>query len=290
MLIGAIEAGGTKFVLGLGDEHGRIHDRLSIPTETPEKTMGGLFRYFKGRPLDALGVGCFGPVDLDRSSESYGSILSTPKLAWRNYGMLKALREQFSLPVGFDTDVNGAVLGEHSWGNARGLGSALYLTVGTGIGAGIIVEGRLLHGLAHPEFGHIRVRRAPGDDFPGLCPYHGDCLEGLASGPALRKRWGRGADELPAGHDAWRIEADYLGQALAAAVLVLSPERIILGGGVMKQPQLFPLIRAAVIANLASYVVRPELAEGIGEYIVPPGLGDDAGLAGALALGLKALR
>lgn len=290
-LLGAIEAGGTKFVCGVGHEDGTILDRVSFPTTTPEETMKRVFSYFEDKSVEAIGVGSFGPIDPIPDSPTYGYITTTPKPHWSNFDIVGAIKQVKDCKVGFDTDVNGAALGELRWGAAQGLDNCLYITVGTGIGAGAALGGGLIHGLSHPEMGHILVRRHPEDVYEGTCPYHGDCLEGLAAGPALVKRWGvsNGAD-LPPEHPAWEMEAYYLAQALMSYVLILSPQKIVMGGGVMKQSQLFPLIGSKLQTLLNGYIQHPSLQENIGDYIVPPGLGDNAGLAGALALAELALR
>ena len=290
MKIGAIEAGGTKFVLGIGNENGEILERLSIPTEEPSVTMTKVIEFFKDKNIEALGVGCFGPIDPNENSETYGYITTTPKLKWANYNIMGELKKHFDIPMGFDTDVNGAVLGEATWGAAKNLNSSVYITVGTGIGAGAMVEGKMVHGLLHPEMGHIMVKRHEKDSYIGKCPYHKDCLEGMASGPAIEERWGKKGHELEEIKEVWEMEAFYLAQAIANFVLILSPEKIIVGGGVMNQKHLFPMIREEVIKNLAGYINKKEILEGIDSYIVPPLLGDNAGLCGALALGLKSLK
>ncbi|CAM3501942.1 MULTISPECIES: ROK family protein [Saccharibacillus] len=287
MIIGAIEAGGTKFVCGIGNEHGEILDRVSFPTERPEETTARAAAYFEDKNIEALGVGSFGPLDLDPGSGTYGHVTTTPKPGWANYDLLGHLKKKLNVPAGFDTDVNAAAFGEARWGAARGLDSCVYYTVGTGIGVGVYVGGNRVHGLVHPEGGHVPMRRHPGDDFAGACPYHGDCLEGMAAGPALEKRWGQGGDSLPEDHPAWEIEAHYLAEAVTGAILLLSPKKVILGGGVMHQSQLFPLIRSKVARNLNGYVASSVL-DDLDAYIVPPGLGDNAGLAGSLALGIEA--
>jgi fructokinase len=284
MVIGAIEAGGTKFVCGLGNEDGVISERISIPTTTPEETMAEVVSFFKDKRIEALGVGSFGPVDLEQSSATYGFITSTPKPHWAQFDLVGELKKYFDVPVGFDTDVNAAALGESLWGAAAGLDSCLYMTVGTGIGVGALVEGKLIHGLTHPEMGHIMVRRHGDDTYAGRCPYHGDCLEGLAAGPAIEERWGKKGIELKESPEVWEMEAHYLAQAIANYILILSPKKVIVGGGVMKQDQLFPLVRGKVKEILGGYVQSGQILEDIDEYIVPPGLGDNAGLAGALGL------
>ncbi|UUZ84888.1 ROK family protein [Paenibacillus sp. P26] len=290
MRIGAIEAGGTKFVCGIGNESGAIEDRVSFPTEHPEKTLGKVIDYFKDKQVEAIGVGTFGPINIDRASSKYGYVTTTPKPGWSDYPFLPTLKQAIDVPYGWDTDVNAAAYGEATWGAAKGLDSCVYYTIGTGVGVGIYSEGKLVHGLVHPEGGHILTRRHPEDPFEGACPYHGDCLEGMAAGPALEKRWKVKGGELAPDHPAWEIEAFYIGQAVAGAILMLSPKKIILGGGVMHQMQLFPLIRAEVQRNLRGYVSAEAVLSQIDDYIVPPGLGDNAGLCGALALGLNALK
>lgn len=283
-LLGAIEAGGTKFVCGVGTADGQVVDRTHFPTTTPEETLKQVEAYFNGKSIRALGVGSFGPIDPVKGSPTYGFVTSTPKPHWGGYNFLGSLRERFDVPIGFDTDVNVAALGEWTYGAARGAGSCVYITVGTGIGGGVLIGGKLLHGLSHPEMGHILVRRHPQDDYKGKCPYHGDCLEGLAAGPAIEGRWGKKAVELGADHPAWEIEAEYLAQALMNIILTLSPEKIILGGGVMKQQQLFGLIRTRLQELLNGYVQHKAILVSPDQYIVPPGLGDNAGICGALAL------
>ncbi|MED4954950.1 ROK family protein [Paenibacillus macerans] len=288
MRIGVIEAGGTKFICGVGNEKGEILDRISFPTEAPEKTLEQAVSYFRGKGVEAIGIGSFGPIDLDRSSPTFGRVTTTPKPGWSGFDIVGYMKENYPVPIGFDTDVNAAVFGEVKWGAAKGLDSCVYYTVGTGVGVGVYTEGRLVHGLVHPEGGHVLIRRHPEDSFGGLCPYHSDCLEGMASGPALEKRWGVKGSELPADHQAWEMEAYYLAQAISGVILLLSPKKVILGGGVMHQKQLFPLIRKEVTQILNGYVASPAILEGLVNYIVPPALGDNAGLCGALALGIEA--
>ncbi|MBB6637278.1 ROK family protein [Cohnella thailandensis] len=288
MRIGAIEAGGTKFVCGIGDENGNVLDRVSFPTEQPEKTLGQVISYFKDKNVEAIGVGTFGPIDIDPASPTYGYVTTTPKPGWSNYPFLDTLKKEFDVPFGWDTDVNAAAFGEATWGAAKGLDSVLYYTIGTGVGVGVYAEGKMVHGLVHPEGGHVLTRRHPDDTYEGFCPYHGDCLEGIAAGPAIERRWKVKGSELPVDHPAWEMEAFYIGQALANAILMLSPKKIILGGGVMHQMQLFPLIREQVRKDLNGYVNAKAIVEGIADYIVPPGLGDNAGLCGSIALGLQA--
>ncbi|WP_419874920.1 ROK family protein [Candidatus Pristimantibacillus sp. PTI5] len=289
MRIGAIEAGGTKFVCGIGNEYGEIEDRISFPTEYPEQVLEQVISYFREKNPEAIGIGTFGPIDINRKSATFGNVTTTPKPGWSGFPFLNTLKREFDVPFGWDTDVNAAAYGEAVWGAAKGLDSCVYFTIGTGIGVGVYAEGKLVHGLVHPEGGHILPRRHPEDRFEGNCPFHGDCLEGMASGPAIEKRWGMKGSELGENHSAWDIEAYYLGQAVTTAILMLSPKRVILGGGVMHQKQLLPMIRAEVSKNLNGYVSAEQLLTGINEYIVLPGLGDNAGLCGSLALGLAAL-
>ncbi len=294
-LFGAIEAGGTKFVCLVGTGPGDIRAETRFPTTTPESTVGRALDFLvaeQGRQgrLSAVGIASFGPVDLQPDSPTFGFITSTPKPRWANVSMVGAARGALGVPVGFDTDVNGAALAEGRWGAAKGLHSFLYLTIGTGIGGGGLLDGRLMHGLIHPEMGHIRLphdHRA--DPFAGCCPFHGDCLEGLASGPALQARWGRRAEEWADDHPGWTLEAHYLALALVTFVCTVSPQRIILGGGVLENHKLFPLIRREVVELLNNYVRAPQIVDDIDEYIVPPGLGNRAGSFGALALAERAL-
>jgi len=287
--LGGIEGGGTKFVCGIGTPDGNIIDRVSFPTTQPEETLEQVFGYFADKQIDALGIGSFGPIDPNPSSPTYGYVTSTPKPGWSNCNVLGALKERFQVPIGFDLDVNVAALGEATLGAARELSGCLYMTVGTGVGAGLVANGRIVNGLTHPEMGHILVRRHPDDDFAGNCPFHGDCLEGLAAGPALERRWGVKGAELPADHKAWELEAEYLSQAFMTIILTMMPPKIILGGGVSKQTHLFPIIRRRVLELLNGYVVLPQILEDIDSYIVPPGLGDNAGLTGSILLAKQAL-
>lgn len=287
MRLGAIEAGGTKFVCGIADKEGNVLERVSFPTETPEITLQKVYNFFKNKGVEAIGVGSFGPIDPNPSSETYGYITKTPKKYWSDFNLIGELQKKLNVSMVFDTDVNSAALGEATWGAAKGLKNCLYLTIGTGIGGGILVSGKLVHGMLHPEMGHIFVRRHPDDSYVGKCPFHKDCFEGLASGPAIEERWGVKAYELSVSHKAWEFEAYYIAQALVNYILIISPERIILGGGVMKQFQLFPLIRKNVKEMLNNYVQTKEILENIDKYIVSPALGDNAGLLGCIALVLK---
>lgn len=287
MRIGALEAGGTKMVCAIGNEKGEIFEKISIPTKTPETTMPEMIQWFKAKKIEALGIGCFGPIDPDKDSPTYGYITSTPKLAWKDYNIVGAFEEYLCCPVGFDTDVNGSALGEVTFGQAKGKKNIVYLTVGTGIGAGVYAEGKLLHGMLHPEAGHILMRRREDDHYEGKCPYHKTCLEGLAAGPAIEERWGKKGIELQDRDEVWDLEAYYLAQALTDYILILAPQLIILGGGVMHQEQLFTRIRSYVKEMLNGYIKTKEL-EDIDHYIVPASLHDDQGIMGALELGRRA--
>jgi len=294
LLFGGIEAGGTKMICAVGDSSGKISRRVMIPTTTPEETMPRIFDYFqtiqKEMKLAALGISCFGPIDPNPQSLNYGFITTTPKLPWANFDIVGKTQKALGLPIGFDTDVNGAALSEYRWGAAQGLRTFIYLTIGTGIGGGAMVEGKLLHGLTHPEMGHIFVPHDKRKDpFEGVCPYHKNCLEGLASGPAIQKRWRvKSALDLPPDHEAWDLEANYLAYAAANYTMTLSPQKIIFGGGVMKQQQLFPKIRKKLVIHLAGYINQSLILEKTDQYMVPPGLGQNSGICGAIALAEKA--
>lgn len=285
MRLGALEAGGTKMVCAIGNENGEIFERVSIPTESPDVTMPKLIAYFADKEIEALGIGCFGPIDLNRNSETYGCITTTPKLAWKNYNIVKAFQDALRVPVGFDTDVNGSALGEATWGITKGLQNSMYITIGTGVGTGIITNGGLLHGMLHPEGGHLLLSRHPKDSFEGTCPYHKNCLEGLAAGPAIEARWGEKGTQLADRKEVWELEAYYIAQALVDYIMVISPQRIVIGGGVMHQEHLMPLIREEVKRQLAGYIDTKELSD-IDQYIVLPSLNDNQGIMGALKLGL----
>ncbi len=290
---GAIEAGGTKFVCAVGTGPGDL-TVARFPTTTPDETLGRAVAFLRARnaerPIDAVGIGSFGPLDLREGSRTYGFITTTPKPEWRDVDVIGPLQRALGVPIGFDTDVNAAALGEWTWGAGRGLDDLLYLTIGTGIGGGAIVRGELLRGLLHPEMGHVALPRdrADAEAFAGACPFHRDCFEGLASGEAIASRWGRPAEALDRAHEAWELEARYVARALAGFVLTLSPERIVLGGGVIGDGWLLPAIRAHLQAMLNGYVVAPELGDGIDAYVVTPGLGDEAGVLGAIALAAQA--
>lgn len=288
MILGALEAGGTKMVCAIGNENGEITEQVSIPTETPEITIPKLLDVFAGKDIEALGIACFGPIDVNRDSVTYGYITTTPKLAWQNYNIVGAFRDKLGVPVGFDTDVNGSALGEYTWGIAKGLHSCIYITIGTGVGVGAIVDGRLVHGMLHPEGGHILLHKLPHDTYEGFCPFHKNCMEGLAAGPAIEGRWGKKAVELADRTEVWEMEAEYIAQALVDYLMLLSPQRMILGGGVMHQTQLLPMVRAKFKELLNGYIKTKEI-EDLNSYIVLQSLDDKQGIMGALKLGLMEL-
>ncbi|HKL79302.1 MAG TPA: ROK family protein [Mobilitalea sp.] len=283
MLFGALEAGGTKMVMAVGDENGRILEQHTLPTDTPTITLPKIIEYFENKNIEALGIGSFGPLNLDRKSKTYGYITSTPKLDWANYDIVGNIKRALNIPIGFDTDVNAAVLAEATWGSIKGLTSGIYITVGTGIGVGIYLNGCLLHGMLHPEAGHILLSKHPEDDFAGVCPYHPNCMEGLASGPSIEKRFHKKAIELHSNSMAWEFEAYYLAQGIVNYILTLSPHKIVLGGGVMNQEQLFPKIRSQVTSLLKGYIQAPQL-EDIEHYIVPSSLEGKQGIMGCIQL------
>jgi fructokinase len=279
-LLGGIEAGGTEFVCAVAELPGTdLVTRRTIPTTTPEETIRSVVEFLSSFSLRGLGVACFGPIDLQE-----GRITTTPKPGWRGVEIVRPLQEALRVPVNFDTDVDGAALGEARHGAGRGRDPLVYVTVGTGIGAGILVGGRPVHGLLHPEAGHMSVARHPEDGFQGSCPFHADCLEGLASGPAIRAHWGSPGQDLPQDHPAWDLEAYYLAEAVCNMIFILSPRRIVLGGGVMNQPRVLPLTRAHIRQRLAGYLAPLDSPEAVDDLVVAAELGDDAGIVGALEL------
>jgi fructokinase len=285
-----IEAGGTKWVCMIANHPEEIRATTRFQTGDPGSTIASAIAFIKSQvprteELRGIGIGSFGPVDLNRESDTYGYLTTTPKPGWGHTDLLSPFLENFDVPIGFDTDVNAAARGEHLWGAGQGLSDFIYLTVGTGIGGAAVANHEVVHGMIHPEMGHLFVTHDwEKDPFPGICPYHGDCLEGLATGPAIKARWGQAAEQLPPDHPAWQLEAQYLGLGIANLVVTLSPKRVILGGGVMDQTQLFPLIREQVRLLLAGYISAEEITQANEEYIVPPELGSQAGVLGAIAL------
>jgi fructokinase len=289
-MYGGIEGGGTKFVCAIGSGPDEIIAETSFATtDNVKATLGKAIDFFqhysREKPLDAIGIASFGPVDPDARSLHYGYITTTPKPGWAWTNFVGPVQDALGLPVGFDTDVNGAALGEYRWGAAQGLDTFVYLTIGTGLGGGGMMEGRLMHGLMHPEMGHMKIPHDwAADPYEGYCSYHGDCWEGLAAGPALEGRWKTKGINLPIDHPAWELEAHYLALGLVNIITTMSPQRIIMGGGVMQQLHLFPMIRSKVQEYLNGYLQRPAITDEIDQYIVPPVLGGRAGVMGALAL------
>ncbi len=267
--------------VGLAD--GTILEQTSIPTTTPEETIEKIAAYFQDKEISALGVATFGPVDVKKDSPTYGYILNTPKLAWQNFDLRSALKEKIPVPMEIDTDVNGSCLGEITYGCAKGLDSVIYITIGTGVGVGIAINGQLLHGMLHPEAGHSLLSVHPKDSYKGRCPFHPNCMEGLCAGPAIEERWGDKAKNLSNRPEVWELEAYYIAQALVNFICTLSPRKIILGGGVMHQEQLFPLIRKKTKELLNGYIETAELND-LDHYIVPASLHDDQGIMGAIQL------
>lgn len=291
MRLGALETGGTKMVCSIGDERGKLFDRVSIPTTYPEETLTRIAAYFTDKGIEALGIAGFGPLDLNPASPTYGYITTTPKEGWQNCPMLPYLTKELGVPAGIDTDVGAAVLAEWRMGAGKGLENLLYITVGTGIGGGVVAGGRLVHGLVHPEVGHIILKPHPDDPNPeGFCPYHVSCLEGLAKGPTFEKRWGISSKDLPEGHIGWEIEAYYLAQLCANAITMLSTEMIVLGGGVMHRAFLYRMIRQKTLEILGGYVAHDQVLHHIDKMIVPPGLGANSGVTGALILAADAVK
>lgn len=280
IMFGGIEAGGTKFVCGVGTGPDDLKTH-KVETTTPAETLPQVIDFFKQHQVRAIGIASFGPLDLNT-----GYITSTPKTVWADFNLVGAIKDALPVPVELDTDVNGAVLAEARWGGARGLQDAVYITIGTGIGGGALVGGHVIHGLLHPEMGHLRIPHDPHDPFRGNCSYHGDCFEGLASGPALKARWGKPAHELPRDHPAWLLEAHYIALALTNLAVTLSPRRFLLGGGVMDQEQLLPIIRREFLALLKGYVRHSDILDK--DYIGRPQLREKAGVLGALVLAEQA--
>lgn len=285
-MFGAIEAGGTKFVCAVSDNDLNIIERISFPTTYPEETLQRVFEFFdKYDDVKVIGIGSFGPIDVNIKSSTYGYVTTTPKTKWINFNFLGAMKEHYNIPIGWTTDVNIACLGEYELGSASDVESCIYLTVGTGVGGGSIINGKFIEGFGHPEMGHILIKSHPDDDFEGVCPYHKNCLEGLAAGPSIEKRYGVKAQDIDPDHKIWGIVAYYLAQALMNYTLIVRPEKIILGGGVMNQEQMIHLVREAFNSLLANYVEIPD----INTYIVTPSLGNNAGITGGLILAQQSL-
>lgn len=287
MRLGAIEAGGTKMVCAVGDENGNIFEQVKFPTLMPEETMAKIVGYFSDKEISAVGVAAFGPVGIDKKHPNYGKLLETTKVEWKNFDLLGSLKG-LNVPMNIETDVGGSCIGEAWKGAAKGLDNVVYVTVGTGIGAGIMVNGKIVHGMLHPEAGHIRINKRSTDSCDSVCCYHENCVEGLASGTAIRARWSLPAEELLDREEVWELEADYIAQALANYIMVVSPQKIILGGGVMHVEKLFPLIREKTKQYINGYLVADEL-EDMDSYIVKAGLGDDQGIVGCLKLAADCL-
>lgn len=284
---GGIEAGGTRFTCAVGTCPSDLRAEAQFATTTPAETIGRSITFFREQqvPLISIGIGSFGPIDLDPASPSFGHITTTPKSGWAHTDFVGMVQDALGIPVIIDTDVNAAALGEHQWGAAQNLDTFVYITVGTGIGGGGMVNGKLLHGLIHPEMGHMRIPHDWEDDpYPGCCPYHGDCLEGLATGRAMELRWGQQPDTLPPNHPAWELEARYLAMGLVNIICTLSPQRVILGGGVMKQHKLLRLVQQYVQKLLNGYIQAHDILEEVDQYIVHPLLGKKSGVLGAIAM------
>jgi fructokinase len=291
-LYGGIEAGGTKFVCVVANGPDYVADEVRFPTTTPDETLRRVIQFFQpfvsSGQIKAIGVGCFGPLDLNPKSATYGFITYTPKPKWSNTDVLGTLRRELQVDISFDIDVNAAGLGEATWGASKGLDSSLYITVGTGIGGGYIKDGKPLVGMLNLEMGHVLIPHdRERDPFPGICPFHGDCFEGLANGPAIEKRLGLKGAAIPPEDAFWDIETDYIAAALMNFILTLSPKKIILGGGVMQREFLFPKVRRRVRELLNGYVSSKNISENIDNYIVPPALGNQSGSLGAIALAMS---
>lgn len=287
-----IELGGTKCVAILARGPGEVVARESLPTTSPEETLGRLSDILQDwrskEAIQSLGIASFGPVDLDPRSPAYGHITTTPKPGWAGTDVIGPLRQAAKAPAAFDTDVNGAALAEMRWGSGRGFRDFAYVTVGTGVGVGLIANGLPMRGFAHCELGHIRIARLPGDDFPGSCPFHGDCVEGLAAGPSLIARVGAGEIEKLRNDDPlWESVSWALAQLCHSIVCAAAPQAVAMGGGVLEsQPHLLERIERMLALSLNGYMTLP----GSGRYVRPPELGRDAGPLGAIALAMSVIR
>ena len=288
-MLAGIEAGGTKMVCAVSDAELNLKGSAVFPTTTPQETIAEMINYFRKFDIDAVGIGSFGPIDLNPKSPTYGNITKTPKTGWSDFDFVGVFKKAFGVPVGYDTDVNAAILGEVYKGAAYGCNNAIYITIGTGVGVGVYCNGGLVHGLVHPEAGHILLNRHPEDSFEGSCPFHKNCVEGMASGPAIEKRWGKSPKLLIENDKVWELEAYYIAQAVASYILTYSPEKVILWGGVMHQDKLFDMVRSNVKEILNGYVHSEMVDSNIDQYIVKPALGEKPGITGALCLARIAL-
>ena len=288
-MLAGIEAGGTKMVCAVSDAELNLKGSAVFPTTSPQETIAEMINYFRKFDIDAVGIGSFGPIDLNPKSPTYGYITKTPKTGWSDFDFVGVFKKAFGVPVGFDTDVNAAILGEVYKGAAYGCNNAIYITIGTGVGVGVYCNGGLVHGLVHPEAGHILLNRHPEDSFEGSCPFHKNCVEGMASGPAIEKRWGKSPKLLIENDKVWELEAYYIAQAVASYILTYSPEKVILWGGVMHQDKLFDMVRSNVKEILNGYVHSEMVDSKIDQYIVKPALGEKPGITGALCLARIAL-
>ncbi|MDA3845920.1 MAG: ROK family protein [Vallitaleaceae bacterium] len=289
-MYGAIEAGGTKFVCAVFDEAFQIIETTTIPTDDPRITMSLVVKFFKEHPVKSIGIGAFGPIEINPTSDRYGEILNTPKLKWRNFNIYKVLHEKLAVPIKIDTDVNAAALGEYMSGHGKGKRSVLYLTIGTGVGGGFVIDGQTLYGLTHPEMGHILIRPLEADQFEGNCPTHGNCFEGMVAGPAIEARYGIPGHKLGEDDSVWDYVADYIGQACVNFNLILSPEVILIGGGVAQQAHLFPKIRRSFKHYMNGYIDHSVIKGNLEDYILYPKNGQKAGLIGAMYLAKQGLK
>lgn len=287
-LLGAVETGGTKIICAVGDSDGIVYDRMRIPTEAPEASVPKIVEFFRGKGVQSIGIGSFGPIDVIPGSPGYGSIRKCEREGWSHYPLLNAVCDELGVSGMMDTDVNAACLGEYVFGAGKGADVLMYITVGTGIGIGIVIDGKPLHGMMHPEGGHVPSIRYPGDDFEGTCPFHGSCIEGLACGPAIERRWGSPASELHDRREVWEMESHYLSHLVCNCIMTAAPNRVVMGGGVMNQRGLFPMIREGVTELLSGYMDCPETSD-MDEYIVPSPLKGDSGILGALVLAQSTL-